>query len=165
MSRERSISGASLATPKGIWALRGGGGNFRIVTSFEYALHDVGPTVFSGAVFYSGEVATEVLRGYREACRDCPEELSTVVNLRAGAHYGGYCLGCCWTVMALLAAFGVMNLWAMAGLTAVMVMEKVTPIGPTFARVVGVASFALAVAVFWVPAIAPGLTGGGMTPI
>ena len=38
--------------PDLFWALRGGGGNFGVVTSFEYALHEIGPTVFAGAVFY-----------------------------------------------------------------------------------------------------------------
>ncbi|MCF1511259.1 DUF2182 domain-containing protein [Streptomyces glomeratus] len=83
-------------------------------------------------------------------------------HLRAGAHHGAYCLGCCWSLMLLFAAFGVMNLWAMVGLAAVVAAEKRMPGGYLVARVVGVASLALAVAVFWVPALAPDLTGGGM---
>jgi FAD/FMN-containing dehydrogenase len=63
------------------WALRGGGGNFGVVTSFEYALHDVGPTVFAGAVFYPGDQARTILEGYRAACAAAPDELSTVINL------------------------------------------------------------------------------------
>ena len=54
--------------PDLFWALRGGGGNFGVVTAFEYALHAVGPTVFSGAVFYPAEAVGDLLRGYREAC-------------------------------------------------------------------------------------------------
>ncbi|MET7477436.1 DUF2182 domain-containing protein [Streptomyces sp. NPDC005648] len=84
-------------------------------------------------------------------------------DLRAGAHHGAFCLGCCWSLMVLLAAFGVMNLWAMVALTAVITTEKLAPAGRLVARAVGVVSIALAVAVFWVPALAPGLTGGGMT--
>ncbi len=83
-------------------------------------------------------------------------------DLRAGAHHGAFCLGCCWALMALLAAFGVMNVWAMVALTAVVVAEKATPAGHMFARVAGVASLAAAGAVFWLPGLAPGLTGGGM---
>ncbi|MFH8635288.1 DUF2182 domain-containing protein [Streptomyces lydicus] len=83
-------------------------------------------------------------------------------DLRAGAHHGAFCLGCCWSLMVLLAAFGVMNLWAMVALTAVITAEKLAPAGHLIARVVGFASIALAVAVFWFPALAPGLTGGGM---
>jgi FAD/FMN-containing dehydrogenase len=67
--------------PDLFWALRGGGGNFGVVTSFEYALHDVGPTVFAGAVFYPGEQAEKILEGYRQACAAAPDELTTVLNL------------------------------------------------------------------------------------
>ncbi|MEU6770637.1 DUF2182 domain-containing protein [Streptomyces sp. NPDC046759] len=83
-------------------------------------------------------------------------------DLRAGAHHGAFCLGCCWSLMVLLAAFGVMNLWAMVVLTTVITVEKLAPAGRRVARAVGVASIALAFAVFWVPALALGLTGGGM---
>lgn len=82
-------------------------------------------------------------------------------DLRAGAHHGAFCLGCCWSLMVLLVAFGVMNLWAMVVLTAVITAEKLAPAGRLVARAVGSASIALAVAVFWVPALAAGLTGGG----
>ncbi|WTA41069.1 DUF2182 domain-containing protein (plasmid) [Streptomyces sp. NBC_00846] len=83
-------------------------------------------------------------------------------DLRAGAHHGAFCLGCCWSLMLLLAAFGVMNLWAMVVLASVITTEKLAPIGRLVARVVGIASIALAVAVFWIPALAPGLTCAGM---
>ncbi|MFF3877816.1 DUF2182 domain-containing protein [Streptomyces sp. NPDC001978] len=82
-------------------------------------------------------------------------------DLRAGAHHGAFCLGCCWSLMVLLAAFGVMNLWAMVVLAAVITAEKLAPAGRLVACGVGIALIALAVAVFWVPALAPGLTGGG----
>jgi len=67
--------------PDLFWALRGGGGNFGVVTSFEYALHDVGPTVYAGAVFYPGEHAEAILDGYRRFVAGAPDELTTVVNL------------------------------------------------------------------------------------
>jgi FAD/FMN-containing dehydrogenase len=63
------------------WGLRGGGGNFGVVTTFEFELHPVGPTVCAGAVFYPGERAEEILRFYREYVRDVPDELTTLVNL------------------------------------------------------------------------------------
>lgn len=84
-------------------------------------------------------------------------------HLRAGAHHGAFCLGCCWSLMLLLMAFGVMNLWAMVGLAALVTAEKRLPRGRLVARVVGLASLALAITVFWVPLLAPNLTGGGMT--
>jgi FAD/FMN-containing dehydrogenase len=63
------------------WGLRGGGGNFGIVTSFEYSLHPVGPLVMGGPVIYPGELATDILRFYREFCADAPDELTTLVSL------------------------------------------------------------------------------------
>jgi len=63
------------------WGLRGGGGNFGVVTSFEYQLHEVGPKVLSGLVFYPAEEAEQVLAGYRAACAAAPDELTTLVNL------------------------------------------------------------------------------------
>ena len=63
------------------WGLRGGGGNFGIVTAFEFDLHPVGPTVTAGPVFYPGERAEEVMRFYRDFVRDLPDELTTLVNL------------------------------------------------------------------------------------
>src|SRR4051794_20998270 len=63
------------------WGLRGGGGNFGVVTSFQYQLHEVGPAVLSGLVFYPAEEAEQVLAGYRAACAAAPDELTTLVNL------------------------------------------------------------------------------------
>lgn len=67
--------------PDLFWGLRGGGGNFGVVTSFEFQLHEVGPTVLSGLVFYPAEEAEQVLAGYRAACAGAPDELTTLVNL------------------------------------------------------------------------------------
>ncbi|MFL6141146.1 MAG: FAD-binding oxidoreductase [Labedaea sp.] len=67
--------------PDLFWALRGGGGNFGVVTAFEYALHEVGPTVFAGVAFYPGDAVDDILRGYRQACAGAPDELTTLLNL------------------------------------------------------------------------------------
>ena len=67
--------------PDLLWALRGGGGNFGVVTSFEYRLHPVGPIVAAGPVFYPGERAAEILSAWRELVRDMPDELTTLANL------------------------------------------------------------------------------------
>jgi FAD/FMN-containing dehydrogenase len=67
--------------PELLWALRGGGGNFGVVTSFEFRMHEVGPTVYAGLVFYRGEEADKVLRGFRTAAAGAPDELSMAVNL------------------------------------------------------------------------------------
>jgi FAD/FMN-containing dehydrogenase len=59
------------------WALRGGGGNFGVVTSFEFRLRELGPEVFGLNVAYPLEDADRVLTGWREAVADAPDELST----------------------------------------------------------------------------------------
>ena len=66
--------------PDLFWALRGGGGNFGVVTSFEFRLHPVGPTVLAGPIFWDASDAREVLRCYRDIVRDAPDELGTVVR-------------------------------------------------------------------------------------
>jgi FAD/FMN-containing dehydrogenase len=65
------------------WALRGGGGNFGVVTSFELRLHPVGPTVLAGPILWDAADAGEVLRVYRDLIRDAPDELGTVVRFGA----------------------------------------------------------------------------------
>jgi len=67
--------------PELFWGLRGGGGNFGVVTNFEYQLHPVGPVVLAGPVFYSGDRAAEMLRFYREFTQDLPNEATTLLNL------------------------------------------------------------------------------------
>ena len=57
------------------WALRGGGGNFGVVTRFELQLHEV-PAVYGGPLFYPAHVAGDVLRFYRDFIADAPRELS-----------------------------------------------------------------------------------------
>ena len=61
--------------------MRGGGGNFGIVTSFEYRLHPVGPIVLAGPIFHPLDDAPEVLRFYREFAAAAPDELTTIVEL------------------------------------------------------------------------------------
>jgi len=63
------------------WALRGGGGNFGIVTSFRYRLHPVGPTVIGGAVLYAYEDALKVLRHFRDFASSTPDTLTVYACL------------------------------------------------------------------------------------
>jgi predicted metal-binding membrane protein len=62
-------------------------------------------------------------------------------DVRAGAHHGAYCLGCCWSLMALFAVVGVMNLVAMVVLAAVVLAEKLSVHGELLARAVGVGAW------------------------
>ena len=67
--------------PDLFWALRGGGGNFGVVTSFRFSLHPLGPTVMAGPVFWAADDTTDVLRLYRDFVAEAPDELGSVVRL------------------------------------------------------------------------------------
>ena len=62
------------------WGIRGGGGNFGVVTSFKYQLHPVG-RVLGGGLRFSAAEARDVLRFYHEFASTCPDELSTAASL------------------------------------------------------------------------------------
>jgi FAD/FMN-containing dehydrogenase len=64
------------------WGVRGGGGNFGVVTSFEFQLHPVGPTVMAGMVLYPMEQAREALLFYRDSAAAAPDELTLAAVLR-----------------------------------------------------------------------------------
>jgi len=68
--------------PEVLWALRGGGGNFGVVTTFELALHEVADVLFGQAVFALGDAA-EAMTHYRDVMADAPDELTAVLVLRA----------------------------------------------------------------------------------
>ena len=64
------------------WGVRGGGGNFGIVTAFDFRLCEVGPTVVAGPIFWPIEQSPQVLRFYRDWIADAPDELMTIVMHR-----------------------------------------------------------------------------------
>jgi hypothetical protein len=66
--------------PDLFWALRGGGGNFGVVTSFEFRCHPLGPSVLAGPILWDATDAGKVLRFYRDFVREAPDELGTVVR-------------------------------------------------------------------------------------
>lgn len=76
----RFLTASAAENEELFWGLRGGSGNFGIVTSFEYQLHPVGP-VLGGMVLYPLGKAKEVLRFYHEFASACPDELSTAAAL------------------------------------------------------------------------------------
>jgi FAD/FMN-containing dehydrogenase len=61
------------------WGLRGGGGNFGVVTSFEYRLHEIGPIIYGGMLVCAPDRAGEVLRFMRDYMQDAPEDLGCAV--------------------------------------------------------------------------------------
>jgi FAD/FMN-containing dehydrogenase len=60
------------------WAIRGGGGNFGIVTTFTFELHEVGPEVAFAATFYPLEDAGQIMRGWRDYVESAPDEVTSV---------------------------------------------------------------------------------------
>jgi len=68
--------------PDLFWALRGGGGNFGVVTRFEFALHPVGPAVTAGLIVFPHAEGREVLRRYRDYVDSLPNEVSVWAVLR-----------------------------------------------------------------------------------
>ena len=73
----RYVRAAADEHPDLFWALRGGGGNFGVVTSFELKLHPLGPEVFSLNVAYPIEDAAAVLAGWRDAVAGAPDEINS----------------------------------------------------------------------------------------
>ena len=76
------VKASETENPDLFWGLRGGGGNFGIVTEFEFRLHPVGPIVFAGPIFWPMEKAPELLRFYSEWSAEAPDELMTIVIQR-----------------------------------------------------------------------------------
>jgi FAD/FMN-containing dehydrogenase len=73
----RRVRASADENPDLFWAIRGGGGNFGIVTAFEFRLHELGPEVFALEVAYPIDEAERVMAAWRDAVADAPDELST----------------------------------------------------------------------------------------
>ena len=76
------VKASETENPDLFWGVRGGGGNFGIVTEFEFRLVPVGPTVLAGPVFWPMEESPEVLRFYRDWIAEAPDDLMTIVTHR-----------------------------------------------------------------------------------
>src|SRR5256886_6858992 len=68
--------------PELFWSVRGGGGNFGVVTSFTYRLHPVGPKIVAGLIAWPANRAAEILELYRRTTASAPRELTLVLVLR-----------------------------------------------------------------------------------
>ncbi len=64
------------------WAIRGGSGNFGIITAFRFKLHHVGPEVMSGPAVFPFEQAGDILKAYRDFCARCPDQLTVWAVIR-----------------------------------------------------------------------------------
>ena len=108
------------------------------------------------------------LTSFKDVCqRHCRSPMSLLVHytsfrgpaidLRVGFHHGLYCVACCWGLMLILVAVGVMNIPAMATLTVVIFAEKLLRHGLLIARFIGISFFAAAVVAVIFPNFFPGL--------
>ena len=70
------VTASETENPDLVWALRGGGGNFGVVTSFEYRLHPVGPMVAFAGPVYPLEQTVQVMAGFRDFVADAPDEIN-----------------------------------------------------------------------------------------
>jgi predicted metal-binding membrane protein len=127
------------------------------------------PRVVAAGIFATAGIWQ--LSGAKDRClRHCRSPIGLLLHygsyrgrtrdLRVGLHHAAWCLGCCWALMVLFVAFGVMNLIAMVGLAALVFAEKRWSRGEGLARFAGVVLLVLAVVVLFAPGVAPGLTGG-----
>jgi hypothetical protein len=71
----RIVNASAEENPDLFWALRGGGGNFGIVTAFHLRLHELGPLVLGGLLVFPPDMGRDLLRFYREFMRDAPDEV------------------------------------------------------------------------------------------
>jgi FAD/FMN-containing dehydrogenase len=141
---------SDVESPDLFWAIRGGGGNFGVVTSFEFRLHPLGPEVISGLIVYPLSEAIPILKRYREIMAVAPDELT------------------CWSVMRLapplpflpaevhgtgIIVFAACYAGAMD--VAEVAMKPLRQMGRPFADVIGPHSFA-----GWQSALDPLLTPG-----
>ena len=77
----RLVRASEETNPELLWALRGGGGNFGIVTQFDLKVHPVGPIVHAGPIFFPAELALPLLRLFREWAPEAPDDVTAFVNL------------------------------------------------------------------------------------
>jgi FAD/FMN-containing dehydrogenase len=101
------VQASEAVNPDLFWGVRGGGGNFGIVTEFEFRLHSVGPTVLSGLLLWPLEDGLRIVRHYRDWATSVPDELTTALVLRRApavdlipeAVQGTPVVGvaCCWS--------------------------------------------------------------------
>ncbi len=149
-------------------------GIFRLVTAFDsgvFAWDRAGPYFAGGAIAAAGIYQLTQLKEF--CLRHCRGPLHFVFHgwregrigaLRMGVEHGLFCVGCCWGLMVILFALGVMSLFWMAVVAGIIFAEKVLPYGLRLSRVFAVAFVAFGVWVAAAPASVPGLTDPGKAP-
>ena len=141
----------------------------RLLTASPTAAKWLGVAIFITAGIYQ-------LTPWKDWClRHCRSPIGALMyylgfkgrgrDARVGLHHGATCAGCCWGLMILLVAVGVMNVAVMAALAVVIFVEKLWRYGKPFAQAVGVALVAIGVLAIWFPWLLPGLHASGMPPM
>jgi predicted metal-binding membrane protein len=141
----------------------------RLLTASPTAAKWLGVAIFITAGIYQ-------LTPWKDWClRHCRSPIGALMyylgfkgrsrDARVGLHHGATCAGCCWGLMILLVAVGVMNIAVMAALAVVIFVEKLWRYGKPFAQAVGVVLVAIGVLAIWFPWLLPGLHVTGMPPM
>jgi len=141
-------------------------GTERLLTASPTTAKWLGISIFVAAGLYQ-------LTPWKDWClRRCRSPIGALLHyvgfkgrsrdLRVGIHHGVTCVGCCWGLMIVLIAVGVMNLAAMAALAIVIFAEKLTRHGRLFGQAVGIVLVASGVVAIWFPFLLPGLHDTGM---
>jgi len=147
-------------------------GLFRLIRSLDPAFlgwNRQGPLVAGAAIAIAGVYQLTPLK--RICLRHCRSPFHYVLHrwhagllgaVRMGLEHGAYCVGCCWGLMLVLFAVGVMSLVWMAVVAAIIFAEKVLPFGERLSKVFALALIVLGVWVAAAPARVPGLHQPGM---
>lgn len=141
-------------------------GTGRLLTASTTAAKWLGVAIFVAAGVYQ-------LTPWKDWClRRCRSPVGALVyyagfkgrsrDIRVGLHHGTTCVGCCWGLMIVLIAVGVMNLAAMAALAVVIFAEKLWRYGKPFGQAIGVVLVTVGVLAIWFPWLLPGLHAAAM---
>jgi predicted metal-binding membrane protein len=150
-----------------VWAAYGAGafaalvGADRLLAASPTAAKWLGVIIFIGAGVYQ-------LTPWKEWClRHCRSPFGALMyyigfkgrsrDVRVGVHHGATCVGCCWGLMIVLVAVGVMNVAVMGALAAVIFVEKLWRYGKPFGQAVGGLLVVIGILAIWLPWLLPGL--------
>ena len=141
-------------------------GTGRLLSASPVAARCLGVAIFITAGVYQ-------LTPWKDWClRRCRSPIGALVyylsfkgrsrDVRVGLHHGATCAGCCWGLMIVLIAVGVMDVAVMAALAAVILVEKLWRYGKPFGQAVGVGLVAVGILAIWFPWLLPGLQVSAM---
>ena len=141
-------------------------GSGRLVTASPEAAKWLGVAIFVAAGSYQ-------FTPWKDLClRGCRSPVGALMyyigftgrsrDVRVGLHHGATCVGCCWGLMILLIAVGVMNVLVMAAVAVVILVEKLWRYGKPFGQAAGIALIAIGVLAIWFPWLLPGLHASAM---